>query len=147
MFVTGKVKILLLRHYITKKSFNTNNLFKFGITFCSISTAFNTRALFHRANCIVSDSDYLKQELSRRFNCLATLRISTLVYCNCHYPISYSRTGQKSNTGLPPAESNLLCSRTKMGSPRFFKESLRSVEFTFGSNPSHPSSATGKNKR
>ena len=28
-------------------------------------------------------------------------------------------------------------SRTKMGSPRFFKESLRSVEFTFGLNPSH----------
>ena len=96
--------------YYKKKSINTNNLFKFRITLRNISTAFITRAFFHRANCIVSDSDHLKQELSRSFNCPATLRISTLVYCNCHYPISYSKNRPEVNTGLPPAESNLLCS-------------------------------------
>ena len=142
------MKILLLRHYITKKkSFNTNNLFKFRITLCNISTACNTRALFHRANCIVSDSDHLKQELSRRFNCPATLRISTLVYCNCHYPHLLLREQTRSQTQVYLLQKVIYyarVSRTKMGSPRFFKE--WSVEFTFGLNPSHPLSATGKTK-
>ena len=126
--------------YYKKKSFNTNNLFKFRITLWNISTAFNTRAVFHPANCIVSDSDHLKQELSRRFNCPATLRISTLVYCNCHYPHLLLQEQTRSQTQVYLLQKVIYCaraSRTKMASPRFFKESLRSVEFTFSLNPSH----------
>ena len=49
------------------------------------------------------------------------------------------RTDQKS-TQVYLLQKVIYCaraSRTKMASPRFFKESLRSVEFTFSLNPSH----------
>ena len=88
----------------------------------------------------MSDSDHLKQELSRRFNCPATLRISTLVYCNCHYPHLLLQEQTRSQTQVYLLQKVIYCarvSRTKMASPRFFKESLRSVEFTFSLNPSH----------
>ena len=108
--------------YYKKKSFNTNNLFKFRITLCNISTALQEHFSTVLNVGIVSDSDDLKQELSQRFNCPATLRISTLVYCSCHYPISYSKN--KSSTGLTPVESNLLCSRSGVSEilQRIFKK-------------------------
>ena len=120
---------------LQKKSFNTNNLFKFRITLRNISTA-----LQEHFSTVLNLSCLIPMVSSK--NCH---NVSTVLQLRGYPPRSIAAattqsltpwTGQKSSTGLPPVESNSLCSRTKMGSPRFFKESLRSVEFTrFGSNP------------
>ena len=123
---------------LQKKSFNTNNLFKFRITLCNISTA-----LQEHFSTVLNLSWLIPMVSSK--NCH---NVSTALQLRGYPPWSIAAattpsltpwTVQKSSTGLPPLESNLLCSRTKMGSPRFFKESLRSVEFTrFLSNPIAP---------
>ena len=109
--------------YYKKKFFNTNNLFKFRITLCNISTA-----LQEHFSTVLNVSCLIPMISSK--NCH---NVSTALQLCGYPPRSVAAatnpsltpwTGKKSSTGLPLVESNLLCSRSGVSEilQRFFKK-------------------------
>ena len=107
---------------LQKKSFNTNNLFKFRITLCNISTA-----LQEHFSTVLNLSCLIPMVSSKNCQNVSTV----LQLCGYFRSIAAATTpsltpwtGQKSGTGLPPVESNLLCSRSGVSEilQRIFKK-------------------------